>query len=329
MRLNKMKLYLHIGTEKTGTKTIQETLFQNQSVLQKNGYHFLQCAGTRNNRKLPAYCMADENFDDFFRDRKISTLKGKKKFQEKFKSDFEYELRKLPNNIHTIIASSEHFHSRIKRKNEIKYAFDFFSKYFNEIDVICYLREQSATCVSLYSTAIKSGHIPNLKRMLSNCVPSNRYYNYYEMLCNWGEVFGLKNCKIRIFSKEKFLNENLIDDFFSQINSSLIHQIAKETEKRNGSLSKLGQYLGLVTNIIFPKYRRNGDINQLRTKAISAISRNFKATKEKAHTASSNAIYANFAESNTLLNQKFLNKEGNCFKEVGAPRSINTVKTKK
>ena len=76
-----MKAIVHIGTEKTGTTSIQKFLFQNRKKLRNGGFHFLQSAGSTNNRALPAYFIAEHLYDDFYRDEGILTLEAKTAFR--------------------------------------------------------------------------------------------------------------------------------------------------------------------------------------------------------------------------------------------------------
>ena len=73
--MRKLKLYLHIGTAKTATTSIQEVLFQNRELLNSHGCHFLQCGGKRNNIAFTAYAANDGRFVAFFKSRRIATPK--------------------------------------------------------------------------------------------------------------------------------------------------------------------------------------------------------------------------------------------------------------
>lgn len=308
-----MKLHLHIGTEKTGTTTIQEVLFNNRRHLNSHGFHFLQSAGPRNNRAIPAYCMIDDKFDDFFKGQRITTLADKIRFRKKFKSKLDKEIKALPKHIHSVIISSEHFHSRINSNEEVTNVWNLLSEYFSEINVVCYVREQSATCSSLYSTAIKAGSIVSFDKFLTRCRPGNIYYNYYNMLSNWRDVFGQNRLTVSLFSRESFVNGDLIDDFFHRMDPKILKNLSKNIQNENESLTKIGQLIGQVINQIQPKYHQNGRLNLVRIDAIKAIYQEFKGKGEGVSQADHNRIYNDFNESNTQLNEEFLGGENNIF----------------
>lgn len=310
-----MKLFLHIGTEKTGTTTIQEVLFVNKEDLQSQGFHFVQSAGKRNNRKIPSYCMRDDKYDDFFQAQRITTLHQKNTFRKDFFDSFKAEIMSLPKDVHTVIVSSEHLHSRTTTIEEIENVKGLLGEFFEDIKIICYVREQSATAVSLYSTAIKYGGASSLKSMLSQCRPDNIYYNYYSMLSNWRNVFGAGNLIVRKFDRSNFRNNDLIDDFFGLIDDGLIKCISKDIPIENESLTMVGQLLGRSINQALPKYYDTGLINPFRVKAIGEISQSFKGRGQSVDKNDYEEIYASFEVSNIKLNEEFLGglKGVNCF----------------
>lgn len=325
------KLYLHIGTEKTGTTTLQEVLFKNKESLKKEGIHFLQSAGVRNNRKIPSFCMNDDNHDDFFKNLRIDSLEKKKLFRAEFLSQLTTEIKELPTDIHSVIISSEHLHSRTRTLEEVHNVKTLLSGFFNEIKVICYVREQSATAVSLYSTGIKSGGSPSLKGVLSQCHPNNIYYNYYDMLSNWSDVFGLENLIVKKFDRSSFKNGDLIDDFFGLIDPNLERIIDKNIEAKNESLTIMGQFLGRAINQALPKYQDNGLVNPARAKAVNAVYQSFKGKGEAISVDDYENIYSSFSEYNIKLNEKFLNGVSgeNCFEKRLPKEQINNNATLK
>lgn len=314
-----MKLILHIGTEKTGTTTIQEVLFESRKCLEGRGFHFVQSAGVKNNRKIPAYCINEDRYDDFFKSKKITTSEEKRRFKEAFFDSFKTEIENLPDSIHTVIISSEHLHSRTNSIEEIENVKRFLSAFFGSIKVICYVREQSAVAESLYSTAIKGGASASLKTFLSTCKPGNRYYNYYEMLSSWREVFGAENLVVRKFSRAGFKDGDLINDFFNLIDDELVKCISRDISAKNESLTMTGQLICRTINQAFPEYDGVGQVkNPVRVNAINATYLSFKGKGESVDQNDYDKIYSSFEESNIKLNEEFFGGLNgvNCFSKV-------------
>ncbi len=295
-----MKCILHIGTEKTGTTSIQEYLYTNQDILMKNGYYFLQSAGKKNNRALPAYCLNSYK-DDFLRTKKITTEKDYQIFKQKTLDKFDYEIKTLPTNIHTVIISSEHFHSRINTEENIEYTYNFLSLYFSEINIICYLREQVKTATSHYSTCLKGKAVINYKDYMIKCNPQNIYFNYDKMLLNWEKVFSKKALNVNLFEQNEFINHNILDDFTDKINPKLIGQLNTNIDIKNGSLRYQGQILKKALN-----QSNNQNKILIINECDNLIYNKLKGRGgEEAPLKQQQEIYDSFIESNDKVRKKF------------------------
>ena len=247
-----MKAIIHIGTEKTGTTSIQEFLYLNQETLKKFGYYFIQSAGRRNNRALPSVCMLEDKYDDFFQSKNIKNSQEKLTFKNDVLKKLKAEITSTPSHIHTVIISSEHFHSRTRSSDEIKNVYNILKPFFSELRIVCYLRRQVDVCTSLYSTAIKVGQTLSLLEFIKECHPGNIYYNYFDMLSQWASVFGKDSISAAVFNPKSFLNRCLLDDFTSLISDQLVGKLNKDFPIQNESLSYTGQVIGKAFNKLFP-----------------------------------------------------------------------------
>ncbi len=88
-----LKAIVHIGTEKTGTSSIQMFLYKNRKKLIKSGYHFLQSAGKTNNWALPAFFSSDDRFNELYRDEGIRTRQQIDQFKLNFFEQFERRIK--------------------------------------------------------------------------------------------------------------------------------------------------------------------------------------------------------------------------------------------
>jgi hypothetical protein len=300
-----LKAIVHIGTEKTGTTSIQRFLYLNRKKLKNAGFYFIQSAGTMNNRAIPAYCMSDERFDDFFREEGISTEADKKKFKRRFFKEFENEIRSVPSNVHTIIISSEHFHSRLRTEPELDNVYNLLSPFFDEIKIVCYLREQVSTCTSYYSTHMKSGGTDSFAAFLQRCQPANYYFNYFVMLANWERCFGIASMDVSLFSQERFLNGDLLDDFTAKLNPALVGTLNKSIQVENESLNPVGQALARAINILFPVTSKRSEVNEMRDKCKKIINQRLTGKGQQPGLEVRKAIYNSFAKLNEQLRQKY------------------------
>lgn len=228
------KLILHIGTEKTGTTSIQEFLSENKPELERQGIFIPKspCGSAPNHRKLATACFNDGNTDDSFVDFKIKDFG---KWQAETFSEIKNEL--ILSSIGTHILSSEHFSSRLTDTAEISRLHDFLKNIYSEIKIVIYFRRQDEYAVSLYSTYLKSGGVSN--KILPMNASSERY-DYYSICKKWEGVFGLNNIIVRIFDRSVLKKGNVVSDFcsVSGIDESSTKEVARES---NPSITPLAQ----------------------------------------------------------------------------------------
>ncbi|WP_394145934.1 hypothetical protein [Vibrio atypicus] len=305
------KLVLHIGTEKTGTTSIQSMLSQNRQRFKAQGFHVLECAGEENHRLLPSIFIAKS--DPFLKLSVNESGLGRQAFIEHVKNTLTDEITSLPEGVHTVITSSEHFQSRLKTAEEVNALHDFLVPLFDDIKVVCYVREQSAMCTSLYSTALKVGYKESIETFSQSCHSGSVYYNYTKMLDLWSGAFGHESMSVRRFDFSEFVNNSLLDDFLSQIDPELIHVIDKNVPRENESLNFMGQVLSRALNQAIPVEADRPADNQLRRDLKEFLYQNFKGKAAPLSHDKIVKIYEDFQRSNLELNQRYLGGEGNAF----------------
>lgn len=205
------ELYLHVGSPKTGTTSIQnylschrDVLFKNYGVLYpKAGLnviaHHPLAADVRakfNGDKIPDHCYGDNP-----RDKNWEKLL--------------VELNGLEKKIKKVIVSSEDFFTLFRTGNiePLKYIRDVLHDF--DVKIVFYLRRQDFFVDSLYNQAIKATlQCDLLPGDFIDKHPVTRK-NYFEILDAWGRVFGVDNVFIRPFEREELLGGSLIDDFLS------------------------------------------------------------------------------------------------------------------
>jgi len=308
---------LHIGTEKTGTTSIQKSLYQNRNILMQHGYYFVQTPGKTNNRALVAYCMRDDRYDDFLKNNKIDNVEKKIEWKSRFYEFFKDEILNIPKNIHTVIITSEHFHSRTIYTDELLSLRNILENFFDNIKIIIYLRRQVDTAISLYSTALKAGFDYELESSVINgCKPSNPYYNYYELLEKWNKVFSNVEYNVRLFDKKEFYNGDLIKDFYYIINNDLISSIDMKVDVENESTDPLGQCLLRSINHVFKQRSQSEELKNLWNWLSSEISLKFKGKGKSLSLQIMKSVQERFYESNKKLCRKYFPDRNRLFDEV-------------
>jgi len=227
--MKKRSLILHIGTEKTGTTSIQEFLALNRPRLKQAGILYPESLGPTNHIRLAAY--ASHKPWRLLSKYPLDTQEKHLEFKRFLCHEFQNELA-LSSCEHVII-SNEHLHSRLRETRQIAEIKAFLAHFFHSITVLVYFRRQDLMACSHYSTALKAGSADAKPFKASK---TNYYYNFLKIYQNWTGVFGQQQVTVRIFAKDRFKNGNLIDDFCAHAGISPCPNLPLP-QRRNEALS--------------------------------------------------------------------------------------------
>lgn len=211
--MKKKRLYLHIGTHKTGSTTIQHWLRENSEKLKSEDYYYPMEG---------AYFYPPEASPSLLAH---AVLGNKPAYLGQTVIDYDSCVADIKRDIEAstcsnIIISSEHF-SNAFTYDAVKKVHDLFVDLFDSITVIIYLRRQDARIESSWAQAVKSS--------LSNLSFDDFYdqnllnpkWDYFNLLKPWIDFFGEAAIKVRPFEKSQFLNGNLLHDFLSLIDLNI------------------------------------------------------------------------------------------------------------
>lgn len=203
------RLIIHIGTEKTGTTTLQHFLHHNAKTLEKLGIWYPTDPTRSYNERKAQFPLAGSlanSAADFVSASKEKTLS---RCLADFCSDAESAGQAV-----TVI-SAEHFSSRVENADQLKRFREQLSTCFTEIQVVCYVRNQADLALSSYSTDIVHGarHIFDP----SSVSTENRYFNHVEMLGLWNSVFGREALVVREYDRSTLVQGDICRDFAREI----------------------------------------------------------------------------------------------------------------
>ena len=196
-------LYLHIGTEKTGSTTIQNLL--SRLVTNTEEPYFL--SPLKHNRAK----LANGNFIGLYRwirglphGGAMSTSQLHRRIH-RFLSRLGEESR-LQGNL-PVFLSNEHI-SRFQ-KEEVEELISRLSAYFDDIHVVCFLRAHVPFALSMLSQALKAGGAVNLES------PFNTFYNRSRSIRTFNAWSAASVASIHFceFNPPGSSDGNLIDQF--------------------------------------------------------------------------------------------------------------------
>lgn len=205
------RLILHIGTEKTGTSSIQRFLSLHGRRLAGLGIRtpasLADPAGNHSWLPLLAY---DPGREDDLSRRWLNPQHDRQQQIAARLALFRRELEQGGDA--TWIISSEHLQSRLTTAEEIARLRQLLEPLFREIRLLLYIRQPIATAVSLWSTAVQCGH--PYARLPDPAQP------YWHNLCDhastiqrWSAAFPDRPLQVRLFQRGDLRDGDVISDF--------------------------------------------------------------------------------------------------------------------
>jgi hypothetical protein len=242
-----MKLILHIGTTKTGTTSIQTIVDINREVMSRNGFLFPVSLGKRNQESISVFCTKFDEHPDMHKSNGIRSEAAHSEWSHRLKLSFDRELA-AHSNVHTVLISSEHLHSRCHSAYSHDRLHFFIGNHFSEIEIVCYLRPQIDHVVSLYSTLLKHGLRLELDEFIEKRQKTwtSPYFNFKTLLEVWSESFGAESIRVRLFDDAKKA-DGVVADFLGVTGLSDIDELTHPTNT-NESISATGQRILLLRN---------------------------------------------------------------------------------
>ncbi|MEL7012119.1 MAG: hypothetical protein AAFO72_02445 [Pseudomonadota bacterium] len=313
-----MKCVLHIGTEKTGTTLLQNWLYENEQALSAQGVALSQIMDAPNNRKFVAYVHG--GIDDYLKSKSIFTKDERDAFFDGYAEQLADAFTRASKTHSTFLITSEHFHSRLISRKQVKRVEETLSPFFEDFRVVCYFREQSRKRTSLYSTGLRSGGGVALETFQKDKSPDNHQYNYLTSFRKWEDAFGMKALVPRIYDRDLLDDGDIRRDFLNhalpevdaaafsydtqEANTSLSHDEARLLQAVNSARSKR---IGRVQDPL------PGVLNKL-VSDLPGLDRSAKI-----HDPRQPEMYAAFDASNRAFFKRYFGHDGNLFK---APQSV-------
>lgn len=214
---DKKQIYIHIGTTKTGTSSLQNFMASNRQWLKERGVLY------PDSQHAAHHPLAQSLIRDF--------TGSKSKHWQNFEGDhvtlweaFRAEVK--ASDCSTIVLSSEYFPqlSNGKYQQHAKEMTDWLGQRFEDMDVriVCYLRSLDKHLKSLYKQHLKvrmltSTFAEDCTRRINtehNSIFPHRALDLYT------ETFGSDNLILRKYARSELKNGNIVDDFLSLIGIS-------------------------------------------------------------------------------------------------------------
>lgn len=251
----KTTLYLHIGTPKTATTSIQNFLPANEEILERHGICYADL-GFRY-PKVGIYRNAEFLVTTSYRDE------NGRRILEKEQEDYRQGLQKLQEigkKFPKIILSDEGIWQK-----SLFYRKNFWEKLKEDLDaigfetkIIVYFRRQDLFSQSRWAQKIKEGATYSFQGYLADPSSINYPLDYYAYMSKLANIFGKDALILRVFEKQQFRGEEktIHSDFLDIFGLKIKDGFVLQKEVYNTSFE--GDYLEMKTILnYFPEFKSN------------------------------------------------------------------------
>ncbi len=195
---------LHLGSEKTGTSSIQKYFGAHRNALLKEGFWYPRAftnPGGHVHLRLSTAALA-------------GTLKSDTPDITEFRNEYA---QKTKAGAKAAVFSSEFFHSEMRDAEAVGRLRTFLVQFFDRFLLIYYARRQDQMLASMHSTAVKGAWTTDANA-LSVYESKGHYYFDHFAVCNlWSGQFGRETLICRIYERDKLMEGDIIDDFSNTI----------------------------------------------------------------------------------------------------------------
>lgn len=274
------KIFLHIGMHKTGTSSIQSTLFHSTELLKK--YNVFYPTSLGENHSIPLYSNFCENPSRYYLHVKNGlSQKEVEHFNESYINSFMAEL-KQNYDIERLVLSGEDV-SSLTELDLIKLR-KFLRKELNnyELKIICFVRNPWSYFTSSTQEYLKVGHN-------KPAIPTSIYKTCLEKFIT---VFGRDSISVYSFEKACNAEYGIVGEFLKiigldynvinqipikRVNESLSHQAVEIIEYINRTVpffknAKIAK--GRTNRDLSPLYQISGDRYLLSAEEYSILTKN-------------------------------------------------------
>ena len=291
-------LTLHIGTEKTGTTTLQHWLASNRAALRAQGILYPRTPGERNHVGLALYAGAYHRLGDLLAAESLQGRRQWRAYRQELAERLHAEIEAA--DAPQVVLSNEHCSSRLLSDRSVARLAALLRGLGQRVRIVLYLRRQDAFLLSRYSTLIRGGGRLSLPLI---AFFARADYDYARLVDRWARVFGADAISIRVFAPEHFMGGRLETDFQQAVG---IPDISGFRMSRPANPSLDAQSLEFLRrfNAHVPALQ-SGQSNPLRGDVAGLLERRGAGSRLSMPRRLAQALIRRFSASNERLRQRY------------------------
>lgn len=302
------KIIAHVGTEKTGTSSIQKYLWSSRSELLEQNWLYLNALGPGPNIKLTACALDFESNSAVHKSLGITSDLQLKRHRAQMRKSIAEELDTYAPE--TILVSDEHLNVHLRQPDQLKKINNYFSD-ATVGKVVIYLRKQNRFLESIMSEGIKNQSIlftndwkgvspARIMQLDGKEIPYR--FDYQSILSNLGLAFPDAELIVRGYPDDGGSFDS-VTDFTNAIElpvSTVIDSSVRENRSIPGrifpALVELGHYA---------KHDEEPSITRQWRKVVEIASQAFPSRSFRLESKDSIAVMERFAQQNEKLARQY------------------------
>ncbi len=272
---------LHIGTRKTGSSSLQSTLFEARDTLQADHDITYYDGALNHSSQCPAF-MAEPMAYEQFKFMGISHVADARRYARDCLAQLDASIAGLQTN--RFVLSGEGF--SVMKSGDVETLAGFLRQRFQKIRIIVYVRDPFGYAISEAQELIKRGATWDDIRRDSgtgddpdwNSADIGAPYRFW--IEKYQNAFGPEAVEIRPFDRGKLIDGDLVNDFLQGVLN--LPAGAVEIQRKNESISPQACYILAALNASVPLFIGN-HLNPDRAKSLSEQFERIPGTGKLAH----------------------------------------------
>jgi hypothetical protein len=298
---------VQIGTEKTGTTTLQLFLSTNRAKLAQGGFLYPRFCGALNHTGLAAFALDPAKRDAIRGPFGGLDLADVPAMRERLRRAAAAELAGTS----TAIFCSEHCHSRLTTAAEVDTLRGLLAEFFDDVQISVYLRRQDQVALSLYSTRLKSGAVD--RTILPRTNAEDPYFNYDRSLALWENGFGRANVHVRLFDRQALVGGSVVGDFLAAWRLGAPEAYTPVPDQNESIRPAAQEFLRLVNAHLEPI--AGLPIEEVRGPLAARLAKLLPGRGARPGRAEAEAFYALFRSSNEAVRARYFPERESLFDE--------------
>jgi len=202
-------IIIHAGMHKTGSSSIQETLYQRNG----NGFDYLPWRDSNHSGLFfLMFCENPEQIQGFKQQGMAPETARKLADEWGGKVSEALEKRVADSAAHPAIFSAEVISSA--SEDEVRRLADYMRKFDPDIRAIAYVRPPVSFMTSAFQQRMKGKHVHNFKKL-------NLWPNYKERFEKLDHIFGRENVTLKLFKRNNLQGGDVVLDFAQEAGINL------------------------------------------------------------------------------------------------------------